>query len=496
MRRSVALAITPMLAVTVCCAQAVGARASVAVMASARAASGSWGKAQVLPGPGGVPFAPIYAMSCASAGNCGAGGSYSVGTTEQAYVVDQTDGTWGKAEEVPGTAKLNTGGLAIVGAVSCASAGNCSAGGEYAVSNPNDEQAFVVNETDGTWGKAEEVPGTATLNAGDEAQVFSVSCASAGKCSGGGIYLNASGSDQAFIVNETDGTWGKAEEVPGTGALNTGGNAAIESVSCRSAGSCSAVGNYSDTAGRGEDQAFVVGEKDGIWGKAVAVPGMSTLNEDGIAYVNSVSCGSTGNCSAIGTEWNGNTNVDQAFVVTEANGTWGKAAQVPGVTALSKEVLSYADPQDCYDGNCMVMSCPSAGNCTATGAYETSQSVTEVFVVTEADGKWGKAQEVPGIAALNVGETAQTYAVSCGSPGNCSVGGYYSSSTSHVGDTEAFLVNQTNGSWGKAEEVPGIAALNTGDDALVYALSCASAGNCSAGGAYSGGGFVTSQGAT
>jgi hypothetical protein len=40
------------------------------------------------------------------------------------------------------------------------------------------------------------VPGTATLNA--------ISCSAAGECAAGGGYYNA------FVVNETNGTWGNA----------------------------------------------------------------------------------------------------------------------------------------------------------------------------------------------------------------------------------------------------------------------------------------------
>ena len=41
--------------------------------------------------------------------------------------------------------------------------------------------------------------------------------------------------------------WGTAEEVPGTAALNAGGNAGVNSVSCPSAGNCSAGGLYDDS---------------------------------------------------------------------------------------------------------------------------------------------------------------------------------------------------------------------------------------------------------
>src|SRR5215469_5732714 len=40
-------------------------------------------------------------------------------------------GWWGRAIEVPGLGVLNKGGNAGVGSVSCGSAGNCVAGGSY-----------------------------------------------------------------------------------------------------------------------------------------------------------------------------------------------------------------------------------------------------------------------------------------------------------------------------------------------------------------------------
>jgi hypothetical protein len=149
---------------------------------------------------------------------------------------------WGDAIEVPGSAALNTGGVAEVTSVSCPSAGNCAAGGQYHLSSGY--QAFVADEVNGTWGDAIEVPGTAALNAGVVAGVTSVSCPSAGNCAAGGQYTDSSGSRQAFVVSEVNGTWGDAIEVPGSGALNTGNTAEVTSVSCGSAGNCAAGGYY------------------------------------------------------------------------------------------------------------------------------------------------------------------------------------------------------------------------------------------------------------
>ena len=73
--------------------------------------------------------------------------------------------------------------------------------GEYADRSIN-QQAFVVNEVSGVWATAQEVPGTAALNAGGNAGVGSVSCAPAGNCSAGGTYTDKSDHRQAFVVSQ------------------------------------------------------------------------------------------------------------------------------------------------------------------------------------------------------------------------------------------------------------------------------------------------------
>ena len=139
--------------------------------------------------------------------------------------------------------------------MSCASADNCGVGGRYGQKAPH-PQAFVVSQVDGTWGEARQV--AATLNNGGPAEITSVSCGSAGNCLAGGYYTDRSGHLQAFAASEQNGTWRNAIEVPGTGALNKGGNAVVASVSCGSAGHCLVGGSYQDRSGN--TQAFVVSQ--------------------------------------------------------------------------------------------------------------------------------------------------------------------------------------------------------------------------------------------
>jgi hypothetical protein len=252
--------------------------------------------------------------------------------------------------------------------VSCVRAGNCSIGGSYHDSSRI--EVFVASKVNGVWRKAVEVPGTAALNKGD-GQVNSVSCGSAGNCSAGGWYTDGAGREQSFIVSEVNGTWRKAVEVPGTAALNTGGFAQVSSVSCRSAGNCSAGGWY--TGSSGLDKPFVAREVNGAWHTAVEVPGMSALTRSVFGQVLSVSCGSAGNCGAGGWYTDSADHV-QPFVVSEVNGTWHTAVKVPGIAILNR------------GGDAVInsMSCGSAGYCSALGSYTDRSKRYQVFVVSKA----------------------------------------------------------------------------------------------------------------
>ncbi len=388
-----------------------------------------WGKAIEVPGSrrlnaGGG--AVIDSVSCGSAGSCAAGGSYrDAASHDQGFVVSDENGRWGKAIEVPGSRGLNAGGDAVVGSVSCGSAGSCAAGGGYTDGSDHFE-AFVAAEQKGRWGKAIEVPGAGALNAGGAAAVDSVSCVSAGSCAAGGYYLDGSGHQQAFVVSEKNGRWGKAIEVPGSGALNAGGDASVASMSCASAASCAAGGAYPD--GSGHYQAFVVSEKNGRWGKAIEVPGSGALNAGGSASLNSVSCGSAGSCAAGGYYRDGSGH-QQAFVVSEKKGRWGRAIKVPGSGALNAG--GFADVSS--------LSCGSAAGCAAGGGYTDGSGHEQAFVVSEKNGRWSKAIKVPGSSALNAGGSADVTSVSCGSAGSCAAGGRYRDSADH---DQAFVVRR------------------------------------------------------
>jgi hypothetical protein len=434
--------------------------------------AGTWGNAEELPGIAALNTgggAQTDMMYCASPGNCVTGGYYTDSSRDlQAFVADETDGTWGSAQEVPGTAALNASGNGGAGSVWCVSAGNCTMTGSY----DNSARAvlsYVATEKDGTWGNAKPIPGLAALNTGNNAAYASVSCASAGNCGIDGTYTAGSGSSsqvQLYVANEKNGVWGSAEEVPGLGALNVGGYANPGGLSCRSVGSCVLVGDYAMSST--QFQAFIATEKNGVWGSARNVPGFKALNKGDNGTIMSLSCASAGNCTAGGT-YTDAAQHQQAFVVDETDGTWGDAQEVPGTAALNVNG-AYVDS----------VSCASAGNCSAVGSY-TGSSSSGVFVADEAGGTWGDAEEIPGTAELNTGDDFAS-SVSCGAAGNCSATGWYVASGDNY---TAFVVSETGGTWGDAEQVPGLATLDPGAGTYGEVMACRSAGHCSAGGDYS-----------
>jgi Bacterial Ig-like domain (group 3) len=310
----------------------------------------------------------VDSVSCpsASANVCAAGGSYvdAGGHTQGLLAVESNaspDGDWSALTAVPGLAALNTGGNASVASVSCPSAGNCAAAGFYTDGNGH-QQAFVITEKKGAWGSAREVAGG--LNAsGGHAQVNSVSCASAGNCVAAGQYfkfVSPVASTQAFVVTEKAGIWSASQEVPGTAKLNTGGLALVNSVSCAPGGgslNCALGGRYYDK--NGHDQAFVDLLKNGAWQQAGEIAGGP--NHGGYAQVSTVSCPKAGNCAAGGYYLTapGSSQKYQAFLASLEGFSWKPVEEVPGTAALNKGMTAHVNS----------VSCPSTGFCAAGGFY-------------------------------------------------------------------------------------------------------------------------------
>jgi Bacterial Ig-like domain (group 3) len=424
-------------------------------------ASPAWAHAEQAPGiatldngGGGA----LEAVACPAQGACTAGGFYSDGVSkkQQGFVIGESSGLWGTAEDVPLVPQLNTGGSADVLAVACLAAGECGAGGFYR--DATGLEAFMGSEVSSTWDGSIELPGS-----GGNAQIDAEACPAFGRCVVGGYIADSHGNRQPF-VDEQSNAWPTAEPVLGN--LNKGSFGEVTSLSCTSLGSCVAGGFYTDA--KGGRQAFVVTQAHGDWGPMTQLAG--SLNKGENAQVNQVSCGVSPNlvsvitCAAVGF-YAPSANHGQAFTATMANGKWGPAVMVPGSAALDKGGFAQLNS----------VSCPTAGNCSAGGSYMASSASTQPMVVTEKNGTWGTAIVVPGSATLNTGKNMSVTHVSCVSPGTCSAAGGFHTSNHSQG---VWVASQKGGTWGTAGTIPGLSGLATGGQAEVNGLSCATSDSC------------------
>ena len=85
----------------------------------------------------------------------------------------------------------------LAGAVAVCGAAALSAAGAAASAAVPAARAAAPG---GSWGKAIEVPGLGALNAGGSAEVDPLSCPSAGHCTAGGSFRGLSGHRQGFVT--------------------------------------------------------------------------------------------------------------------------------------------------------------------------------------------------------------------------------------------------------------------------------------------------------
>jgi PASTA domain/Divergent InlB B-repeat domain len=468
------------------CAVVVSGAASSSVAKPVTRAGMGWGAGieAALP-PNAAPEdngVSVSSISCPSDGNCSAVGSYkdNAGNTE-GLLLTETAGSWEVGVEAVLPANANpTKPDAGLWSVSCASAGNCSAVGTYnddmgTSSVLDNTEALLLTETAGRWSAGVEAALPADASPYRHVQWGSVSCSSAGNCTAAGEYDGVGGSFHGLLLTETDGSWAPAvEPVPPVPNASTW----LQSVSCASAGNCTAVGGYYFVPSGGG--ALLMTETDGSWAPGVEADlpaGAATLTQS--AELFSVSCASVGNCSAVGlydiqevvTGRDQEEERAKGVLLTETAGSWaqGVEAALPA-NADGPDALDYASLSQ--------VSCASAGDCSAVGHYYDSSRVSHGLLLSEAAGSWA-----PGVEAVVPTATDQGSglgSVSCTSAGNCSAVGYYSSGSSSGG----LLVTETAGSWAPAVEPALPANASPNSRAGLNSVSCPSPGDCGAAGTY------------
>src|SRR5262249_39599734 len=276
-----------------------------------------------------------------------------------------------------------------------------------------------------------------------------------------GAYIDSSNNQQGLLLTQTSGKWATGVKAPLPAGAAPDPGVALRSVSCASAGNCTAVGNYPDSSGR--TQALLLTRTSGH-GTAAEPPVPAHADPDAGVVSNSVSCGSAGNCTAVG-NYLGSPGRPHGLLLTQTSGHW---------TAAKAPLPANAAPDLFVD--LLSVSCASAGNCTAVGAYTDSSTNQQGLLLIQTSGHWTAAEAPvpPGAAADPL---ADPNWVSCGSAGNCPAVGDYLGSPGH---RQGLLLIQTSGSWAAAQAPLPAGAAAARAFAFLPSVSCASAGNCTA----------------
>lgn len=439
-------------------------------------------------------------------------------------------GTWSDAvalEVVPHSLNSRWPGYQydLANGISCSARGACTFGGAFNLWRTGDE-TMIATMTDGVWSAGVDPFAVNGQEANrSQARVLAVSCSAPGDCAIGGLVDGG----RAFVATKAGGIWLAPQEVAGIPVGETVRR--TTAVSCSAAGECVAagdVGHPCDDYYCYETHAFVTVQTGGIWSNASTLPGLEDLNTGRDSRITSVSCSSPGNCM-VGGYYNTlpiGTGRALPFVASMVNGVWSNATTIPGIGPgvskfgldVPKMTVSVSCPSD---GNCIVggfhntvfepaaekqgfvatrsggtwttvlisdllapgasprvdatvtsVSCASATDCTAVGKYAVNGGY-QGFIATLSGGNW-TATPVPGLAALNAGNDATVTSVSCSASGTCALGGSYLAGQAQ----HAFVAARTSGAWSDAIPVPGLIPMNTRGMGSVTAVSCSPAGDC------------------
>jgi hypothetical protein len=353
---------------------------------AAASASAPWTIQATPPATG--KLADLATVSCPSATACIAAGSQGTTAVPKPLAERWRPSGW-TIQVVPQPAGSASAALA---GVSCASATACTAVGSYQASSG--AQKILAEGWNGTTWAVQPTPDPA----GDNPALDAVSCAAPGTCVAVGDYSTDAGV-QKTLSEVWNGTRWAVQAIPSP----AGDIAILTGVSCTSAVSCTAAGDYLTRAGA---QKTLAEHWDGANWAIQPTPNPAGTSPT----LTGVSCPTMASCTAAGDyltpagkqktlaeHWNGTTWAIQP--------TAGPAGTFPALDAVS---------------------CPATHACTATGTYDTPTGWKTL--AEHWDGTSWAIQPTP-----NPGGAVPTLeAVSCPSATTCTATGNYQASA-HTG---------------------------------------------------------------
>jgi hypothetical protein len=366
---------------------AMGGTTVAATGASAAVAAASGWSIQSTPNPSGVSYSILHGVSCASAGACTAVGEYGDGTSDVTLAEGWNGSTW----SIQPTPNPAGGSNITLYGVSCASASACTAVGG---SSNGTTMVTLAERWNGTKWSIQHTPNP---TGSSFTFLYGVSCTSVSACTAVGTSSNGT------LAERWNGTTWSIQHTPNP----TGGSGILlQGVSCASASACTAVGGYS----KGTAANVTLAERwNGTTWSIQHTPNPTGAQGSGLG---TVSCTSASACTAVGAY---NTGPTTGGTLAERwNGSTWSIQHTPNPAGGSSIVLGG-------------VSCASATACTAVGDY--NNGTTGVTLAERWNGSTWSIQPTPNPAGAPV---SLLNGVSCASATACTAVGGYNNGTAGV----------------------------------------------------------------
>jgi hypothetical protein len=288
-------------------------------------ANGTW-TATTAPVPANAntenPAVHLDAVTCLSSTSCRAVGDYTDDTDEQDPLVETLSGTTWTASSPTQPSNLDPHlldtAVQLLG-LSCSTIESCAAFGYYADTDGNLRRWFDVLAV-GSW-TATEAPLPSDIDDADDSQsplLNDISCGGAGSCVAVGSYDNNSGGISGLLETLSSGTW-TARRAPLPSGANTFGTTDVNAISCPSAASCEAVGGF-DASG-GNRYGFIDTLSGGSWSAIRAPLPANAASGEQFGGLSSVSCPASGSCTTVG-DYSDTDDDDVSAFASLSGGSW------------------------------------------------------------------------------------------------------------------------------------------------------------------------------
>jgi len=403
----------------------------------------------------------LFAVSCPSAQACIATGLYATRAGTLASLAEAWNGTNWRVVATPDPAGSRGSELL---AVSCTSANACTAAGDQVTSAGAD--VTLAERWNGTSWAIQSTPNPARSQG---AGFSGISCESATACTAAGSYGTFPHGDPAALAEAWNGKQWRIQKTPFLpGPVGAHGGNVFAAVSCSALDACTAVGAY---VGKNLQQVPLAERWNGIRWRVQATP--QPTGSLGTT-LQAVSCPSSATCIAAGnypivqpaTFISGVTLPTVTLAETWQRGHW-RIKQTPNQRGAA------------LDDDLSTVSCTTAKACTAVGYYTDAAGIDVAQAARWNGTSWAIQSTPPVSKSISAGLND----VSCTSPRLCvAVGSYVK-----AGFAESPLAERWNGARWVIQPTPRIGGSGA-SDAVLIAVSCASARFCMAVGSMGKGG--------